>query len=280
MMPGMDGIETVTHLRNLGYASPIVALTANAVTGQADMFLRNGFDGFISKPIDIRQLNSILNKFVRDKQPHDVIEEARRQQGVETNKNNGNNLPLQDPLLIESFIRDANKALATIEELFQKTGFEKNEEDLRIFTITIHGLKSPLVIVGEKELAELASKLEIAGREHNIGFITASTQEFLDNLHKVLKKIKSERDEDNSDNPDEDIDSLRSKLLSIQEMCKNYNKKGVLNVLSEINNCSKETRKTLENIMGYLLHSEFEEAENTAAAYAARLLTDTSVKFP
>jgi len=79
MMPGMDGIEATGNIRSLGYTSPIIALTANAVTGQADIFMQNGFDAFISKPIDRRQLNSILNKFVRDKQPPEVIEAARQQ---------------------------------------------------------------------------------------------------------------------------------------------------------------------------------------------------------
>jgi CheY-like chemotaxis protein len=80
IMPGMDGIESTKRIRELGYTKPIVALTANAVVGQSDIFLTNGFDGFISKPIDVQQLNSILLKFVRDKQPPEVIEVANRQQ--------------------------------------------------------------------------------------------------------------------------------------------------------------------------------------------------------
>ena len=77
MMPGMDGIEAVKHIRALGYDQPIVALTANAVAGQAGMFLENGFDDFISKPVDIRQLNFLLNRLVRDKQPPEVLETVR-----------------------------------------------------------------------------------------------------------------------------------------------------------------------------------------------------------
>jgi CheY-like chemotaxis protein len=58
MMPGMDGIEATKIIRGLGYKHPIVALTANAIAGQAEIFLKNGFDGFIFKPIDTRQLNA------------------------------------------------------------------------------------------------------------------------------------------------------------------------------------------------------------------------------
>jgi len=67
MMPQMDGIETTQKLRESGYKGCIVALTANALVGNSEMFLDNGFDGFISKPIDIIQLEKILNEFVRDK---------------------------------------------------------------------------------------------------------------------------------------------------------------------------------------------------------------------
>jgi len=67
MMPQMDGIETTKKLRDMGYSGGIVALTANALVGNSEMFLENGFDGFISKPIDIVQLDVILNEFVRDK---------------------------------------------------------------------------------------------------------------------------------------------------------------------------------------------------------------------
>jgi CheY-like chemotaxis protein/signal transduction histidine kinase len=77
-MPEMDGIEAAKIIRELGYKQPIVALTANAVSGQAEMFLSEGFDGFISKPIDIRQLNETLNRMVRDKYPAETVETARR----------------------------------------------------------------------------------------------------------------------------------------------------------------------------------------------------------
>jgi CheY-like chemotaxis protein len=66
MMPMMDGIETTKKLRALGYNGAIVALTANALVGNADLFRRNGFDDFISKPIDQRHLNVVLNMYIRD----------------------------------------------------------------------------------------------------------------------------------------------------------------------------------------------------------------------
>jgi len=78
MMPKMNGIETTKIIREIGYTNPIVALTANAVAGISAMFLENGFDSFMSKPIDTRELNSLLNRLIRDKQPPEVIEAARK----------------------------------------------------------------------------------------------------------------------------------------------------------------------------------------------------------
>jgi len=67
MMPEMNGIEAAKIIRDMGYEHPIVALTANALKDSAEMFMNNGFSGFISKPIDIGQLNIYLTRFIRDK---------------------------------------------------------------------------------------------------------------------------------------------------------------------------------------------------------------------
>jgi CheY-like chemotaxis protein len=70
MMPEMDGVETVRVIREeIGteYARtvPIVALTANAIVGNDVFFMNNGFQGFLSKPIDLRQLDEVLKLWVR-----------------------------------------------------------------------------------------------------------------------------------------------------------------------------------------------------------------------
>jgi len=67
MMPEMDGIEATKIIRAMGYVHPVVVLTANAVKGAEDMFLENGFDGFISKPIDQTLFNACLIRYIRDK---------------------------------------------------------------------------------------------------------------------------------------------------------------------------------------------------------------------
>jgi len=65
MMPEIDGLKVAKILRAQGYNYPIVALTANAIKGQAEMFMENGFSGFMTKPIDIKILHSYLLRYIR-----------------------------------------------------------------------------------------------------------------------------------------------------------------------------------------------------------------------
>ncbi|MCL1927787.1 MAG: ATP-binding protein [Treponema sp.] len=71
MMPGMDGVEATMLIRALGtkYAEsiPVIALTANAVAGNEQMFLSKGFNAFLPKPFNVKSLDSIIQKWVRDK---------------------------------------------------------------------------------------------------------------------------------------------------------------------------------------------------------------------
>jgi signal transduction histidine kinase len=71
MMPGMDGVETTGRIRALGtdYAKniPIIALTANAVAGNEQMFLENGFNAFLAKPFNVMNLDSVIQRWVRDR---------------------------------------------------------------------------------------------------------------------------------------------------------------------------------------------------------------------
>ncbi|MDR2015040.1 MAG: response regulator [Azoarcus sp.] len=72
MMPEMDGIEAVRIIRSrigTDYAKtiPVIAMTANAIAGNEEMFLNNGFQAFIAKPIDIMLLDSVIRHWIRDK---------------------------------------------------------------------------------------------------------------------------------------------------------------------------------------------------------------------
>jgi signal transduction histidine kinase/CheY-like chemotaxis protein len=257
MMPKMDGIEATKIIRGLGYKEPIVALTANALAGQAEMFLGNGFDGYISKPIDIRQLNGTLNKFVRDKQPAAVIEEARRQKESIVNTSQNSSVNRQ---LTEFFIRDAKKSASVLEGFYVNSG--RRSEDLSMFIINIHGMKSALANIGKDELSDQAAKLEQAGRDKNVKYILAELPSFMEKLYDLIQKLESDiAAKESSGSEEVSSQLLKEKLLAIRSSCVILNKKAAKKILTELKEKTlpASAARMLSNISEYLLHSEFDE---------------------
>jgi PAS domain S-box-containing protein len=78
MMPGMDGVEATKLIRALGteYAQnlPVIALTANAISGIEQMFLDNGFNAFLAKPFNVMSLDSVVQRWVRDKSKEETYD--------------------------------------------------------------------------------------------------------------------------------------------------------------------------------------------------------------
>jgi signal transduction histidine kinase/CheY-like chemotaxis protein len=260
MMPEMDGIETTQKLRELGYKDTIVALTANAIVGNEDMFLESGFNDFVSKPIDIRHLNVVLNKFVRDKYP----EEAKKYKSA-TNVQSAvpadvSVSPSLDPKLLEIVCRDAEKAVATLRKTIES-------DDIKLFTTTAHAMKSALANIGEKEMSAAAFALENAGRNADKGFIAVNANKFIDSLLSLIEKLNPSKDEDNKDGADtsmsEDSVYLAQQLSVIKTACESYddtNAYAALDLLKEMS-WKKETITALEEIRDTLfLHSDFDAA--------------------
>jgi len=157
MMPKMDGIEATKILREMGYNGNIIALTANALVGQAEMFMKNGFDGFISKPIDIRQLNAALNKMIRDKHPFEVIDAARKQK-AHRKAEQKTPLPQFTASQVKAvFVRDAETAADRLETIC------KNE----------------------------APKPEQAGQDRDIDMIITEIPKFAEALRKISEELKA-----------------------------------------------------------------------------------------
>jgi len=174
MMPKMDGMETTKILRESGYTHPIVALTANALIGQAKIFMENGFDDFISKPIDIRQLNTVLKKFIHHKQTPEATAQAK--------------VPDVNPVLLSFFAKDAENALPVLESAL--TGIDTiSDDDIQLYAVTAHGIKSALVNIGRTELSQLAYALEKAGKAKDKNVIKQQTQELIDALKKIIAEV-------------------------------------------------------------------------------------------
>jgi signal transduction histidine kinase/DNA-binding response OmpR family regulator len=181
MMPVMDGIKATRIIRELGYVRPIVALTANAVVGQAEMFLQSGFDGFISKPIDSRELDAILKRLIRDKHPREEVEASR--QGA---RQLAQGTVLTE--LAECFIEDAEGVIEVAERLYPVLR-ESGEAEIESYITAMHGIKSALASIGENEMSAFALRLEQAGKGRDFDVMAAETSVFLDELRALVARL-------------------------------------------------------------------------------------------
>jgi len=269
MMPKMDGIEATKQLRKIGYTKSIVALTANALAGHAEMFLRNGFDDFISKPIDIRQLNTTLNKLIRDKQPPEVIEAAQKEKAEMNKKQDpGQGFQQADSQLAKIFARDAERAVDIIQNSIRND--LNDEKDIQMYIINVHAMKSALANIGEKELSNTAFRLEQAGREKDINVILSETGEFLEKLNAVINEIKSKEEKNELTEDSQDaIILLKEKLQIIKEACDGMDKKTIKSTLNGLKEktWSQKTNEVLNLIEEHLLHSEFDEISTIIVEY-------------
>ena len=242
MMPHMDGIETTKKLRDLGYKGTIVALTANALVGNAEMFMKNGFDGFISKPIDVRQLDSVLNKFVRNRHPEskDISSTA-----------------MYNPALIKAVLRDAEKAVKLLRET-------NHTDDLKLFIVTVHGMKSGLATIGEHDASAMAEKLEEAGQLGDTNFIAANTEFFIKTLEYLIETlVPSETSDTNAALVNEDTAYLEKYLKIIESACENYDAESAYTALDKLAEkpWKPQTLTFIEKIRNLLYSdSDFDEA--------------------
>ncbi|MCL2077771.1 MAG: ATP-binding protein [Oscillospiraceae bacterium] len=259
MMPQMDGIETTKKLRSLGYRGTIIALTANALAGNAELFAKNGFDDFVPKPIDTQHLNTVLDKYIKDKYP----EEAKKY-ADQTQTDPQNNILQISPKLLEVFRVDAQNAVTTLRQSIKNN-------DLKIFTTTVHAMKSALANIGEEELSEVALGLEKAGLSDDRSFISKNAENFIEMLESFADALtQTDSETDDNDGGEELFGSaeyLNEQLKIIAAACGDYDDSTAytaLNLLKE-KHWKKKIADGLEEIRNMLfLHSDFEEAEKRA----------------
>ena len=203
MMPGMDGIEATHRIRNLGgeyYKNlPIVALTANAITGMKEMFLSEGLNDFVSKPIDISKLNAVLDRWIpkaKRKSPADVTvkPDYNGADGIEIEKITIDGVDTKRGLSMSG--GNGSHYVRTL-TMFYEDGFGKIEEmkkclevsDLQLYATHVHGLKSAAASIGAADLSASAWELETAGKENNRTFIDEHNAIFVMDLETLLRNI-------------------------------------------------------------------------------------------
>jgi signal transduction histidine kinase/HPt (histidine-containing phosphotransfer) domain-containing protein len=204
MMPKMDGMETTQEIRKLGkeYEKlPIVALTANAVSGMREMFLSNGFNGFISKPIVMQELDNILREWLSPEKvnQHTGPETADTVAGDIYNSfvdaiKNIDEINVEIGLNRFSSMKDMYRV--TLEMFYKRILMECNNmtsslsaEDLNSFLISAHSMKSLLATIGAMRLSEMSLELETASKKGDFDFCAQRFPDYKEKLLSFHKKL-------------------------------------------------------------------------------------------
>jgi len=236
MMPDMDGIEAVRIIREeIGteYAKniPIIALTANAVVGNEEMFLKNGFQAFVAKPIEMDRLDAVIREWVQDKKleqafdaqqistdtqmPTDtrdkkntrVIPDRRnalkRRGGVE--KRSGlDRRKFSKPIIgldinkgIERFGGDYESLTQVLRSYIVNTppllGAARGvtKDTLADYAIFAHGIKGFSRSVYAETLGDMAEAMENAAKAGHFEFVSRNNATFIKTIERLIKDIES-----------------------------------------------------------------------------------------
>ena len=196
MMPVMDGIEAAEIIRRdcgeNGTAPAIIALTANAMSGMRERFLERGFQDFIAKPLDRRELGQLLARWVP---------EERRQAGAEEAAPGAADLSVFQIKGIDMeaasryYVGDA-EGFAELLELYymdgqRKTGLlrELADSDISHYQVEVHGLKSASANIGAMDVSNMARAQENAAAQGDTDFIARQFPALMENYEELLENI-------------------------------------------------------------------------------------------
>lgn len=210
MMPDWDGVETVGHIRAMEgdyyQKVPIIALTANVSQDARDMFIKNGMNDFVGKPMSADTLAAVLKKYIApEKQLSEYAEkvdpmmtrnrsrdeyisaatgsESRKIEinGIDTARgvfNMGGSADAYNHIL-NVFLEDGRDKLVYLEKYAA-------EGNIKAYTIEAHSLKSVAASIGALPLSQLAKQHEEAARSGDIEFIKAHYTELVGQYTAVL----------------------------------------------------------------------------------------------
>ena len=212
MMPEMDGIETLHHLKELKdfpcENTPVVVLTANAVSGAKEKYLAEGFDDFLSKPVVPHKLEAMIRKML----PEELLQEAGPETAETVEAGAKADIPdhvpetlpqvdgldwqyawmhLPDMELLEYTVREFYDQIdSAAEQLEQAYGRMTEPEQLDRYRIQVHAMKSLAATVGILPLSGMAKILEYAARDGRVDVVSSVTPAFLEEWRSYREKLR------------------------------------------------------------------------------------------
>lgn len=215
MMPDLDGIETLHQMKALDDCmcpnAPVVALTANAITGAKEIYLSEGFDAFLSKPIVPEKLEQLISELLPESllvfefEEETAAEQQKKESAKENSAAENEMLPLIEGIdwnyglvhlreigLLRDTVIDFYRMIDTeanaLEGYYQE--LRKNKKALELYRIKVHAMKSSAALIGAAPLSGVARLLEYAARDGQIEVIRSVTPVFLSDWRSYKEKLK------------------------------------------------------------------------------------------
>ena len=212
MMPEMDGIEAVRIIRSIDteYIKnlPIIALTANALLGNEELFLSEGFNAFLSKPINLMSLDAIIKKWIARGEDYSGIKNNKGDinpiinnsettdgiPGIDMNVKNELYSGETDIFIfaLESFTGNIPEAILKMRNV--------SEENLHEYAIDVHALKSMAGAIGAKDISSRARELETESKAGNLTPVLELNDKLLDDVEMLRNQIMDWLEKNNKQN--------------------------------------------------------------------------------
>ncbi len=201
LMPEMDGIDTTIAIRKFEGAYykevPIIALTANAIAGTREMFLKEGMNDFLAKPIEMKDLHAILTKWLPESKqiasdnsvPKSELGSSTTIEGLNAEyalSMLGGNMAIYQSVL-QIYCKDGVEKLNVIKQYL-------DARDLGGFRIEVHAMRSASASIGALALSDQARKLEEAAVAIDWNYIDKHTPKFLNDLSATIGAIHAGND--------------------------------------------------------------------------------------
>ncbi len=233
-MPEMDGIETFNALRqdenNPNQQTPVISLTANAVSGAREFYIKSGFIDYITKPIMSDKLEIMMIDYLpKEKVKLEKVteEDSSEKEELPTWIDDIDGVDKEEGLKncgsAEMYAETIGSFADAAEENYRAIESLASAASIADYTIKVHALKSSARIIGANNLSKLAEKLEQAGDDGDIAAIMDKTPALLSGYKKIFERIKELRKEpEKTELPIMGEEQLKEALESIKELVLNY----------------------------------------------------------
>lgn len=282
MMPGMDGVETFHHIRKRTDAYykeiPIIALTANAIAGAREMFIKEGFNDFIAKPVE----SSVLQRTLKRHLPEHKLESLKETEPVIVESKLDEELVIGDLDISKGIMycgskenyleiltsqRDSGKEIiGQVKQLYEKA-------DWKNYVILVHGIKSSMMSIGAVKLSEMAKGLEFAGKADDIEYIRREHDTMLQEFERVMQMLFAckyleapEQENVTVNKPEISEEMFAEKLFLLENVTYEFDANKVIPVLDELSKYtyhSKDLAKELKPVYKKVEMFDFMSAYET-----------------